>query len=47
MILDVTVLNECLGEVCCQLLQTLALFNLFAPEPPVTTRADPGPFYPL
>ena len=21
--------------------------NLFAPEPPVTARADPGPFYPL
>ena len=21
--------------------------NPFAPEPPVTTRADPGPFYPL
>ena len=23
------------------------LFNPFAPEPPVTARADPGPFYPL
>ena len=22
-------------------------FNPFAPEPPVTTRAYPGPFYPL
>ena len=22
-------------------------FNPFAPEPPVTARADPGPFYPL
>ena len=22
-------------------------FNPFAPEPPVTGRADPGPFYPL
>ena len=21
--------------------------NPFAPEPPVTARADPGPFYPL
>ena len=21
--------------------------NPFAPEPPVTVRADPGPFYPL
>ena len=25
----------------------LNLFNPFAPEPPVTARADPGPFYPL
>ena len=24
-----------------------ALINPFAPEPPVTARADPGPFYPL
>ena len=24
-----------------------SLFNPFAPEPPVTARADPGPFYPL
>ena len=24
-----------------------AYFNPFAPEPPVTARADPGPFYPL
>ena len=23
------------------------LLNPFAPEPPVTARADPGPFYPL
>ena len=23
------------------------LFNPFAPEPPVTAHADPGPFYPL
>ena len=23
------------------------LFNPFAPEPPVTARADPGPIYPL
>ena len=23
------------------------LINPFAPEPPVTARADPGPFYPL
>ena len=23
------------------------LFNPFAPETPVTARADPGPFYPL
>ena len=23
------------------------LFNPFAPEPPVTARADPRPFYPL
>ena len=23
------------------------LFNPFAPEPPGTARADPGPFYPL
>ena len=23
------------------------VFNPFAPEPPVTARADPGPFYPL
>ena len=22
-------------------------FNPFAPEPPVTARVDPGPFYPL
>ena len=22
-------------------------FNPFAPEPPLTARADPGPFYPL
>ena len=22
-------------------------FNPFAPEPPITARADPGPFYPL
>ena len=22
-------------------------FNPFAPEPPVTAGADPGPFYPL
>ena len=21
--------------------------NPFTPEPPITTRADPGPFYPL
>ena len=21
--------------------------NPFAPEPPITARADPGPFYPL
>ena len=26
---------------------TYALFNPFAPEPPVTARADQGPFYPL
>ena len=26
---------------------TNASFNPFAPEPPVTARADPGPFYPL
>ena len=25
----------------------LKLLNPFAPEPPVTARADPGPFYPL
>ena len=25
----------------------LAPFNPFAPEPPVTARLDPGPFYPL
>ena len=25
----------------------LVLINPFAPEPPVTARADPGPFYPL
>ena len=25
----------------------LYLLNPFAPEPPVTARADPGPFYPL
>ena len=25
----------------------IILFNPFAPEPPVTARADPGPFYPL
>ena len=25
----------------------LRSFNPFAPEPPVTARADPGPFYPL
>ena len=25
----------------------LFLFNPFAPEPPVTARADPGTFYPL
>ena len=24
-----------------------AFFNPFAPEPPETARADPGPFYPL
>ena len=23
------------------------IFNPFAPEPPITARADPGPFYPL
>ena len=23
------------------------ILNPFAPEPPVTARADPGPFYPL
>ena len=23
------------------------VLNPFAPEPPVTARADPGPFYPL
>ena len=23
------------------------VINPFAPEPPVTARADPGPFYPL
>ena len=26
---------------------SLSLFNPFAPEPPVTARADPHPFYPL
>ena len=26
---------------------SLIYFNPFAPEPPVTARADPGPFYPL
>ena len=25
----------------------LHFINPFAPEPPVTARADPGPFYPL
>ena len=25
----------------------LSSLNPFAPEPPVTARADPGPFYPL
>ena len=25
----------------------LSSINPFAPEPPVTARADPGPFYPL
>ena len=25
----------------------LSNINPFAPEPPVTARADPGPFYPL
>ena len=24
-----------------------SFLNPFAPEPPVTARADPGPFYPL
>ena len=24
-----------------------SVLNPFAPEPPVTARADPGPFYPL
>ena len=24
----------------------VTFFNPFAPEPPVTARADPGPFYP-
>ena len=23
------------------------IINPFAPEPPVTARADPGPFFPL
>ena len=26
---------------------SLGLLNPFAPKPPVTARADPGPFYPL
>ena len=26
---------------------TKSLLNPFAPEPPVTARADAGPFYPL
>ena len=25
----------------------VSYINPFAPEPPVTARADPGPFYPL
>ena len=29
-----------LGKLCLDI-------NPFAPEPPVTARADPGPFYPL
>ena len=34
----------------CHLIELLigtVSFNPFAPEPPVTARADPGPFYPL
>ena len=27
--------------------ENLSIINPFAPEPPVTARADPGPFYPL
>ena len=26
---------------------SVVVINPFAPEPPVTARADPGPFYPL
>ena len=29
------------------ILVKMTLFNPFAPEPPVTARTDPGPFYPL
>ena len=27
--------------------EAMSFINPFAPEPPVTARADPGPFYPL
>ena len=30
-----------------EILYFILFFNPFAPEPPVTARADPGTFYPL
>ena len=30
-----------------ELIYVVVQFNPFAPEPPVTARADPCPFYPL
>ena len=30
-----------------EVILSLFFFNPFAPEPPVTARADQGPFYPL
>ena len=34
-------------QVCLSLCYVHSYINPFAPEPPVTARADPGPFYPL
>ena len=42
---DITVFYILLKEF--RLFLAFSTINPFAPEPPVTTRADPGPFYPL